>query len=162
RHPQVLEAPAVRVAAELHPEIAHPDLATEPLRPEEVRAALVERDHAIVGHVGTDPLLLPPHARPVRPDGALVALIEERLPRFRRPFGERRPQRVHVVDDVEQAVALRTAVDGRGDGVITGAPREAAEDGPRHMDALSPLLRPLLPSDGMRPAPPWCRTPCTR
>ena len=57
----------------------------------------------------TDPFLLAPDARSVRPDRSLVALVEQAHPRRRAPVA----QRVQIVRDFEQAAAGRTAIDDR-------------------------------------------------
>ena len=93
RHAEVLEGPAVGVAAELDPEVVHADHLAEALGPEEVRAALVERDDVVVVDLRQDPFLLAPDAGAVGPLGGLVAVLEELHPRLGAAVG----QRLHVV-----------------------------------------------------------------
>jgi hypothetical protein len=114
RHAQILERAAVAVAAQLHPQIAQPDLLAVALRPEQVGAALVHRDDQVVVHAGHDPFALAPDSGAVGPARALVALVEQRAPLVA-GLG---PQRLDVVLDLEQAPAGGAAVDGKGDGPV--------------------------------------------
>ena len=64
-HAEVLEGSCVRVAAELHPELAETELPPEAFRPEEVRAPLVHRDDAVfVRQSGQTHSFLPQTADP--------------------------------------------------------------------------------------------------
>jgi hypothetical protein len=98
RHAEVLEGPAVGIAAKLQPEIVHSHDLAEPLGPEQVRAALIERDDVLVGDLRQDPLFLAPDARAVGPLGGLVAVLEELHPRFGTAVG----QGLHVVPHFQQ------------------------------------------------------------
>ena len=122
-HAEVLERSGVGIAAQLHPQVAHPQLASEPLGPEQVRAALVHRDDRFVSDVRAHPFLLAPDRRAIGPGGPLVALVEQPHPRDRRPVG----QRVEVVGDLEQVAAGRTAVDRLPQGILPVAAGDTAE-----------------------------------
>ncbi len=125
RHAEILERPGVRVAAHLDPEILDPDRPAVALGPEDVGAALVHRDDVLVADLGTDPLLLAPDARAVRPRGALVAIVEEAHPRDRAAV----PQGLDVVRDLQQLPAGGAVVDRLPDGMLAVAPGNAAKDG---------------------------------
>ena len=125
RHAEILERPGVRVAAHLDPEILDPDRLAVALGPEDVGAALVHRDDVLVADFRTDPFLLAPDARAVRPRGALVAIVEEAHPRDRAAV----PQGLDVVRDLQQLPAGGAVVNRLPDGMLAVAPGGAAKDG---------------------------------
>ena len=106
RHAQVLERPAVRVAAQLEPQIIHPDHLAETLRPEQVRPPFVQRHDVVVADLRQDPFLLAPDTGAVRPLVALVAVLEELHPRRGAALGQRR----RVVLHLQQRMALLALV----------------------------------------------------
>src|SRR5690606_34116298 len=121
-HPEVLEGPGVAVATKLDPQVRQTERSAVPLRPEEIRAALVHRHDHVVGHLRHHPLALAPHARSVRPPVLTVAVVEDAHPARATPIA----QSVEVVHDLEQAAATRTTVDGLSDRPRTRAARKAA------------------------------------
>src|SRR5262249_18807755 len=102
-------------------------LLAEPLRPEEIGAALVERDDVAVVDLGEDPLLLPPDARPVGPLRRLVAVVEQLHPAARIAAREH----LHLVLHFEERAARLAAVDDGGDRIARAAAL---------LDALEPAL----------------------
>jgi hypothetical protein len=97
----------VRVAALLDPEVLDAELLAVTVGPEEVGVALVHRHDVLVVDEGHHPFLLAPHPGAVGIDVAAVAVVEELDPGGRRA----RPQRVHVVLDLEEVPAGRAPVD---------------------------------------------------
>jgi len=81
-HAEILERPAVGVAAQFDPQIVHTHDLPETLGPEKVGAAFIERDDVVVFDLGQDPLLLAPDAGAVGPLVALVAVLEKLHPRL--------------------------------------------------------------------------------
>jgi hypothetical protein len=71
RHAQVFEGSRVRVAAQLHPEIAHAEVTAARSAHSMSRAALVHRDDVFVADFRADPLRLPQTPDPY---GQLVRL----------------------------------------------------------------------------------------
>ena len=105
-HAEVLERSAVGVAAELEPEVVHADELAEPLGPEEVGSAFVERDDVVVGDLRQDPFLFAPDARAIGPLGGLVTVLEELHPRLGAAVGEG----LHVVLYFQQRIAGLAAI----------------------------------------------------
>ena len=120
-HPQVLERAGVRVAALLDPQVLDVELLAVAIRPEEVRAALVGRHDVLVVDEGHHPFLLAPDARAVGVRVPAVALVEELHPRG----GRARPQRLHVVLDLEEIAAGGAAVDDLAEAVLPVAAIDA-------------------------------------
>ncbi len=125
RHTEVFERAGVAIAAHLHPEIVAAELAAIALRPEKVGAPLIHRNDEVIGHVGDHPLTLAPNTRSVRPERALVAVVEELHPGVRAA----RTQRLDVVDDLEKTSTPRTSVNGLSQRKGAVTPEEAAELG---------------------------------
>src|SRR5205085_2881028 len=117
-------------------------LAPVALGPQQICAALQHRDDVLVTDVRLDPLFLPPDARPVRPGGAQVTLVEQLDP----GGGAARLERLHVVHHLEEVSAFRTLVDDLVEGVLAVAAVDAAEGGARHREEhtinLSPEMSP--------------------
>ena len=109
RHAQVLERAAMRVAAQLDPEVLDADDLAETLRPKEIGASFVKRDHVLVADFRQDPLLLAPHPGAVGPLVALVAVLEKLDPGRCFPA----PQRLHIVPHFQQRPALPALVHDR-------------------------------------------------
>ena len=120
-HAEILERPGVRVAAHLHPQVLDAELAAVAFRPEDVGAAFVHRHHVLVADAGADPFLLAPDTRSVRPRGPLVAVVEQPHP----GHGTAMPQRIDVVDHLEQAAARRTVIERLPD--LEWSPGQPAE-----------------------------------
>src|SRR5262249_4721827 len=147
----VLEGAGVRVAALLDPQVRQPDLASEALGPEQIRAALEHADDVLVGDLGKDHLLPAPDARSVRPLRRVDARVEELLPGVAAGPGEARL----VVRDLEQLTALPASVDDLEDVVLLPAGRiDALEPAPifhpEPLSTRSPLRENGLRDDGGR------------
>ena len=106
-HAEVLEGPGMRVAALLDPQVLDVELLAVAVGPEEVGVALVHRHDVLVVDERHHPLLLAPDPGAVGVDVPAVAVVEELDP----GGGRARPQRVHVVLDLEEVPAGGTPVD---------------------------------------------------
>ena len=125
-----------------------PSMLAVAVGPEEVRAALVDRDDVLVVDEGHHPLLLAPHAGAVGADVAPVAVVEELHPRRRRAAAAARSM---SWTDLEQVAARRAAVDDLEQAEPAGAAVDALEPGVvlAH-DTPSPESsnRPIVPRGG--------------
>ena len=63
RHTQVFEAASVAVAAELNPQVGHPQLFAQPIGPEQVGVAFKHADNVLVGQGRESPTLAAPKLR---------------------------------------------------------------------------------------------------
>ena len=124
-HAKVLERARVRVAAQFHPHFVDPDPASERFGQKQVGAPLVHRHDVVVLNLGAHPFLLAPDARPIRPDRALVSLVEQSHPRR----GTSIAQRLEVMRDLQQSAARRAPVDDRVERVGPRASSNTAKDG---------------------------------
>ena len=125
-HAQVLEGPGVAVAAQLDPELGHPDFLAQPLRPEEVAAAFEGRDHVGISHLRTDHLPLAPDRAAVGPLGPHQPLVEEILP----ILGGLLAQEVQIMAHLQEIAAPRTFVDDFLEAVASRAAGNALEPRP--------------------------------
>jgi len=107
RHAEVLERTAVRVAAELDPQVVHAHDLPEAFGPEQIRAAFVKRDDVVILDLGQNPFLLAPDARTVGPLVALVAVLEK----FHPSLGVAPGERLEIVPHLQQRVAARAVID---------------------------------------------------
>src|SRR5689334_17948191 len=89
------------VAAEFDPKLFQAKEFAEPLGPEKVGAAFVERDDVVVVNVRQDPFPFAPNTRGVRPLVAFVAPFEKKLPASGGPAF----QSFEVVLHLQQGVA---------------------------------------------------------
>src|ERR1700690_522351 len=95
------------VTAELYPEVLQTQHPAEPLCPEKVCAAFIQRDDVIVGYLGKDPFLFAPDTGPVWPLCGFVAVLKKLHPCLSIAAG----QSLHVMLNFEQRVTGLTAVD---------------------------------------------------
>ena len=125
-HPEVLERSGVRVAAHLHPEILDTDRSRRSVRPRRCSCRpRPSRRRSRRESPGQIHSFLPQTPGPVRPRGALVAIVEQAHPRHRAAM----PQRVDVVRDLQQLAAGRAVIDRLPDGVLAVASGNATKDG---------------------------------
>src|SRR4029434_8803356 len=94
-----------------------------PLGPEQVGAALVQRDDVVVRHVRRHPLLLAPDPAAVRPGGSLVAGVEEAGPGGRALLLEL----AKVVGDFQEGAAGGALVYDVGEWQLARTPVDALE-----------------------------------
>ena len=113
RHAEVLEGAGVAVSALLDPQLGDSEFPPQAIRPEKVRPPLIERDDVFIVYQRADPLFLAPNAAAVRPDVALVAVVEQMTPLRRASHA----QGFQIVRDVEEAVTFAAPINGVENGV---------------------------------------------
>src|SRR5262249_18332251 len=101
RHAQVLERPAVRIPAKLHPQIVHADDFPEALGPEKIRTSFIQGNNIVIGNLRQYPFLFAPDAGAHGPFIALVTLLKQRLPLRAAALG----QRLRVMLHLQQVIA---------------------------------------------------------
>src|SRR5215207_6411080 len=107
--------------------------------PEQIGVALAGRDDVFVVDERNHPLLLCPNAGTIRIIVAPHALIEEIDPGRRRA----RLELIHIVADLEQVAASRTAINNLQQAVLTGTAVDALKPGviAHRLNMLSPQRR---------------------
>ena len=113
------------IATELQPQLMHPEHLAETFGPEEVRAALVKRDHIVVADLRQDPFLFTPYTGPIRPFGGFTPVLEEFFPILRAALCKG----LHIMSHFKKRTAVSTAIDDRVQRVFSPALR---------VDALKP------------------------
>ena len=153
RHPEILERPGVRVAAQLDPEIVEADARGRSARPRTGSCRpRPSRRRSRRGSRGRPIPSCP--TRPSRTARSCACSARRRGASTRPGCGARSASR--SCDDLQQLAARRAAVDRLPDGVLAGAAGDAAEDGAiaAHADACT---RAQLARRRARPG--WPRSP---
>jgi hypothetical protein len=97
------------IAAKFNPEFIQAEHFAEPLSPEQVCAAFIERDDVFIVNPWQDPFLFAPNAGTVRPLVGFIAIIKQSLP----IFGIAASKGFEIVLHFKERAALRAAIDDR-------------------------------------------------